>query len=77
MSTDTSLRLAPNQSSIQHHCVAFVSDYDAKQTYAKLEQDLRNSTLLVRFSKSALARASAEVLEEPIVFDELTQSYPD
>jgi WD40 repeat protein len=31
MSTDTSLRLAPNQSSIQHHCVAFVSDYDAKR----------------------------------------------
>lgn len=31
----------------------------------------------VAYSKSALARASAEVLEEPIVFDELTQSYPD
>lgn len=27
--------------------------------------------------KSALARANAEILENPIVFDELTQNYPD
>ncbi|BBB24129.1 membrane fusion protein LapC [Isorropodon fossajaponicum endosymbiont JTNG4] len=27
--------------------------------------------------KSALARANAEILEKPIVFDELTQDYPD
>lgn len=27
--------------------------------------------------KSALARANAEILEKPIVFDELTQNYPD
>jgi adhesin transport system membrane fusion protein len=31
----------------------------------------------VAYLKAALARASAEVLEESIVFDELTQSYPD
>ena len=31
----------------------------------------------VAYLKSALARASAEVLEKPIVFDELTRSYPD
>ncbi|CAC9462070.1 HlyD family efflux transporter periplasmic adaptor subunit [bacterium endosymbiont of Bathymodiolus sp. 5 South] len=31
----------------------------------------------VAYLKSALARASAEVLGKPIVFDELTQSYPD
>ncbi|CAC9434001.1 hypothetical protein BSPLISOX_2452 [uncultured Gammaproteobacteria bacterium] len=31
----------------------------------------------VAYLKSALARASAEVLEKPIVFDELTQNYPD
>lgn len=31
----------------------------------------------VAYLKSALARASAEVLEKSIVFDELTQSYPD
>ncbi len=31
----------------------------------------------VAYLKSALARASAEVLEQPIVFDELTQNYPD
>ncbi len=31
----------------------------------------------VAYLKSALARASAEVLEEPITFDKLTQNYPD
>ena len=31
----------------------------------------------VAYLKSALARANAEILEKPIVFDELTQSYPD
>lgn len=31
----------------------------------------------VAYLKSALARANAEILEKPIVFDELTQDYPD
>ncbi len=58
-------------------------DYVKKgQLLATLEKDRAQAGYYevrsqVAHLKSALARANAEILEKPIVFDELTQKYPD
>ncbi|QKQ23746.1 HlyD family efflux transporter periplasmic adaptor subunit [Candidatus Ruthia endofausta] len=53
-----------------------------RQLLATLEKDRAQASYYevrsqVAYLKSALARANAEILENPIVFDELTQDYPD